>query len=621
MLRCPEPRRIGPSRVRDLIVWLILMSIPFAAIAAKKSYRYEDDPNRLGMKAIEEGRYEDAQKLFDEAIANEYQIYKAHLGLAQIKALQGNYADAEPLFRLALMEKNQETGSPDFPEAHANLGLVLLRLTREAEAKQEFDLALREKGNIWEAQYGMARVLISEQKYDEAAKFLEKGAKKKGALDGEDFYRYGMALVQLAQGDLPAAEKNALAALNLNPGDPDYGTLVADIYSKRGAPTLAIEAYEKALATPGVRVTAPIRRNLGILYQKEAVTNRDQALFTKARDQYQEAVKIDSTYAPAWRDLADLMLLAKRYEEAAGAYLRYSSLRRDDAAGFLGFAESALKLRGYSKPAYEAAQQAFKIDSTTVRSRLLLARSAFQAKDRATAARVYGTVSDSTQFEATDYLSIGQMRLEQKDFAGAGRALEKSVAMDSTSADAFFSLGLLNLNQQKPDSALVRFQKSVSLAPNNMGGWLNMGIAQLQLKQNKDAVGSLRRATQLSPDFAQAHVYLGNALLQVDSLTAATTEFKAAREKDPKNLGALRGLAFCYLKRGDYGQAVIAMKDATNADPSNADNWMMLGRALVGSGNNAGAIDAFKKVLELKPDNKDAKDAIAILTGANKGGK
>jgi cytochrome c-type biogenesis protein CcmH/NrfG len=65
------------------------------------------------------------------------------------------------------------------------------------------------------------------------------------------------------------------------------------------------------------------------------------------------------------------------------------------------------------------------------------------------------------------------------------------------------------------------------------------------------------------------------------------------------------------------------MKDATTADPSNADNWMMLGRALVGNGNNAGAIDAFKKVLELKPDNKDAKDAIAILTGANKsaGGK
>jgi tetratricopeptide (TPR) repeat protein len=616
MLRCPEPRRIG---ARHLLLWLILMSIPLTAFAAKKSYRYEDDPNRLGMKAIEEGRLEDAQKFFDEAIANEYQIYKAHYGLAQIQALQGSYADAEPLYRLALMEKNQETGSPDYPEAHASLGLVLLRLGRDAEAKQEFDVALREKGNVWDAQYGMARVLITEQKYDEAAKMLEKGSKRKGRLDGEDLYRYGMALVQMAQGDLPGAEKNALAALNINPSDPDYGTLVAEIYTKRGAPTLAIDAYEKALATPGVQITAPIRRNLGILYQKEAVTNRDQALFTKARDQYQEAVKIDSTYAPAWKDLADLMLLAKRYEDAAGAYLRYSSLRRDDPAGFLGFAESAMKLRGYSKPAYEAAQQAFKIDSTTVRSRILLARSAFQAKDKPTAARIYGTVTDSTQFEATDYLAIGQMKLEQKDFSAADRALTRSVAMDSTSADAFFSLGLLDLNQQKPDSALAHFQTSVALAPNNMGGWLNMGIAQMQLKQNKDAVTSLRRATEIAPDFTQARVYLGNALLQVDSLGAAMTEFKAAREKDGKNLGALRGLAFCYLKRGDYGQAATVMGEATRADPANADNWMMLGRALVGSGNNAAAIEAFKKVVELKPDNKDAKDAIAILTGANKG--
>jgi tetratricopeptide (TPR) repeat protein len=599
------------------------MTIPLMAFAAKKSYRYEDDPNRLGMKAVDESRFEDAQKYFDEAIANEYQVYKAHYGLAQIKAIQGAYGDAEPLYRLALMEKNQETGSPDYPECHASLGLVLLRLGRDAEAKQEFDLALREKGNVWEAQYGMARVLILEKKYDDAAKLLEKGSKKKGKLDGEDYYRYGMALVQMAQGDLPAAEKNALAALNLNPSDPDYGTLVAEIYTQRGVPTLAIEAYEKALATPGVRITAPIRHSLGLLYQKEAITNRDQAMFGKAREQYQEAAKIDSTFAPAWKDLADLMLMAKRYEDAAGGYLRYSNLRRDDPAGFLGFAEAALKLRGYSKPAYEAAQQAFRLDSTTVRSRLILARSAFQAKDRAAAARVYGTVTDSTQFEANDYLAIGQMKLEQKDFAAADRALTKSVAMDSTLADAYFSLGLLDLNQQKPDSALVHFQKSVELAPNNMGGWLNKGIANLQLKQNKEAVASLRRASQLAPDFAPARVYLGNALLQVDSLTAASVEFKVAREKDPKNQGALRGLAFCYLKRGDYGQAVSVMKDATSADPSNADNWMMLGRALVGNGNNAGAIDAFKKVLELKPDNKDAKDAIAILTGANKsaGGK
>ena len=606
--------RQGPGRGSSavsiaLFLGIALLALPIAGEAAKKSYRYEDDPIRLGMKALEQSRLADAQGLFQEAVENEHQVYRAHYGMAQIKVLEGDHTDAEPLYRMALIEKDQETGSPDYPEAHAGLGLVLLRLERLAEAKQEFEQALREKGSLWEAQYGMGRLALIEGNLSETEKFLEKGSKKKGIEEREDLYRYGMALLQMAQGDVLGAEKNALRAFHIYPNDPDYGTLVAEIYTERDAASLAIGVYEDVLQTPGLLVAAPVHHRLGRLYQ-------GQERWDDAKNQYIEAVQIDSTYAPALKDLADLYFLAKRYEDSANGYLKYSQLRRDDAAGFLGFAESALNMKRYYIQAYEAATEAFKLDSTEVRTRLILARSAYQARERVRAAEIYDAISDSTLFDADDFVSMGQIAMDAKQFDRARANLTRAVELDSTLADAWFQLGILDLNQQLPDSAVVRFERTITLAPTNMGAWLNLGVARLQMQQNREAIAPLREATRLAPDFTAGHLYLANALVNSDSISAALGEYRVVREKEPQNVGALRGLAFCYIKRGDWGQAAATMREATTVDPNNPDNWVVYGQAQAGNGNNEGAIRALEKALELNPKHPNAQKLLDILHGA-----
>ncbi|MBM3285766.1 MAG: tetratricopeptide repeat protein [Candidatus Eisenbacteria bacterium] len=605
-------RRGGAPSWLALAMTLLLMgALALAAHAGKKGYRYEDDPVRLGVKAVEEGRLDDAKAHFNEAIANEHQIHRAHLGLADILHLQAAFVEAEPLYRQAITEKNQETGNPEFPEAHAGLGFVLIRLQRFAEAKQEFEQALVEKKGLWEAQYGMARIAIEDGKYDEAAKFLEDGARKRGLKEREDLYRHGMALVQYAQGDLPGAEKNALAALAINPNDPDYGTLVAEIYTKRGAPTLAIDAYEKALATPGLTVTAPVHHRLGVLYQREQRYN-------DALEQYRQAVRMDSTYAPAVKDMGGLYALANRNEEAATAYLAFTGLRPDDWEGFLGLSEACLKTKR-NRQALDAARQAFVIDSLNADIRVQLARSEFINQDRKRAGRLYGSVTDSTKFEAADHVRMGQIRLDAKEFEAARGSLLRALEMDSTQADAFFALGLLNLTQGKPDSAIALFEKSVGLAPGNAGAQVNLGIAYMQAKRSADAIRTLRAAVALAPDYVPARNYLANALVGADSLGAAVLEYKAIRERDPQNAMALRGLGFCYIKRRDYGQAASVLDEATTVDPNSADGWAMLGQARALQGSTDQAVAALQKALAINPAHVSAKAALDALQGAKKG--
>ncbi|MDM7913643.1 MAG: tetratricopeptide repeat protein [Candidatus Eisenbacteria bacterium] len=594
------------KRIRGgLVLLLVAASLPVVAEAAKKSYRYEDDPIRLGNNALEQGDIDQARKYFEEAIANEHQVYNAHQGQAEILALQGSYAEAEPLYRQAIIEKNKETGKEDFPEAHAGLGLTLLKLQRYEEAKQEFDTALRQKGSLWDAQYGLARILIRDGKLDEAKKLLAKGERKKGRKERADYYHYGMALVQQAEGDIQAAEKNALSAFVIYPNDPDYGTLVAQIYTARGARSLAIPVYEQALATPGLTATAPVRHSLGVLYQEEQRYN-------EALEQYKQAVIIDSTYALAWKDMAQLYSLAKRNEEAASAYLRYTSLRRDDPQGYRGLADVSIKARMY-RPALDAAQQAYVLDSTNVETRLLRARALYFNRDRDQAKKAYASLPDTTKFEATDYVAMGQMKLEDKEFDPAQADLLRAVELDSTQADAWFSLGLLDLYQQKPDSAVLHFDRTIELAPSNSGAWMNRGLAKAQLKQTSSAVADLRKATSLAPDFAPAWSYLGNLLQMADSTGAAIQAFKTATEKDPKNAMALRGLGLSYFKRKDYANAANVLKQATTIDPGNADSWVLYGQALAVQGQTAAGLAAIKKALEINPEHENAKKLVQIL--------
>jgi tetratricopeptide (TPR) repeat protein len=488
---------------------------------------------------------------------------------------------------------------------------VLLRQDRKDEAKKEFTAAIEQKGGLWEANFGMARILFDEKKWDEALRYIEKGAGKKGVAEGEDLYRYGLARVQFAKEDLAEAEKNALRALYLNPNESEYALLVGDVYTARKAPTLAIDAIEKALTSPGVVPTPQVHQNLGLLYEGEKQ-------YTDALRHYKEAMQTDSTFAPAYKSAGRLYNLATRYPDAARFYLRYTQLKPDDAEGQFGLAEAFFKM-GTSRKAQEAAERAYAIDSTDTRVRLLLARTTFLTNDLARSERFFAGVPDTGRYEPADWVKLAQIAIGQKRLERADTLLAIALAKDSTMADAYSAKGKIYLNRQKPDSAAIQFEKSLDMAPNSAPTKINLGVAYLQLKRPQEAVKTLREAVGMNPTFAPARVFLGQALLSSDSLGAALKEYRKATELDSTNGAALRGAAFVHMKRGEYGQAVTLLRQATDRDPRSADSWVYLGQALAGvKGDDPEAIKAVEKGLELNPNHEGGKKFLTVLKKSQK---
>ena len=373
---------------------------------------------------------------------------------------------------------------------------------------------------------------------------------------------------------------------------------------------MAILEFEKVLQQPGLLERAPVHHDLGVLYQA-------QERYNDALAQYQEAVRKDSTYAVAWKDMAALYALANRDKEAAQSYLTYTQLRQDDPDGFLGLATSALEV-GLKQPALDAAKQAFTLDSTRVDIRLTLARASFLGNEKPEANRLYGSLPDSTDFEAVDYVRIGQLKLDAGEREAAKRNLQQAIEMDSTQADAFFALGLLHLNEGQADSTVIYLDQTLALKPDHAGALLNLGIAWLRLGESCKAVTPLRGAVKAAPNYTGARTTLAMSLVNchADSLSAAIIEYKAALDQEPVNAGALRGLGFCYLRRGDHTQAARVLRQATDADPTNADGWVMLGQAQAIGGDTEAAIRSFEKALEINPDHENAKKGLETLRGS-----
>jgi tetratricopeptide (TPR) repeat protein len=606
--RTSEPRR--QRYVEAVLAIVLALAVALPAFAAKKSYRYEEDPIRLGKKALTEGRLDDAQKLFADALQSEWEVAQARYGLGEILRAHGQFAEAETMYRQAILDRNASSGGAPYPEANASLGLVLLRQGRQDEARKEFTAALAQKGGLWEANFGLAQILFGEKKWDQALGYVEKGKGKKGVAEGEDLYSFGMAKIQFAKGEKDEAIKNALRALNLNPNESEYGTLVAEIYTALGSPAMAIPAYENALATPGVIPTPQIHQNLGQLYEGEKQ-------YTDALRHYKEAMQTDSTFAPAYKSAGRLYNLATRYPDAARFYIKYTQLMPDDAEGQLGLAEAFFKM-GTSRKAQEAAEKAYAIDSTDTRVRLLLARTTFLTNDMARSEKFFASVPDTGRYEPADWVKLAQIAISQKRLERADTLLAIALAKDSTLADAYSAKGKIYLNRAKPDSAAMFFEKSLALAPNSAPTMINLGIAYLQKKMPQEAAKTLREAVAISPDFAQARVFLGQALVSSDSLGAALKEYRKATELDSTNGAALRGAAFVHMRRTEYGEAVKLLRQATQVDPNSADSWVFLGQAYAGMNNVPEAIKAVEQGLKLNPNHEQGKKVLDILKKSQK---
>jgi len=371
------------------------------AIAAAMFFFQVSDFSSVGMKALEEGKYEAAVQAFTKAVEADAKDYFAHFNLAMAYGFLHQDAEGIAEYRKTLAIK------PGLYEAELNAGILLMRQKNPAEALPLFQTAAEQKPREFRPRYYLAEAQLqtgapskAEENYRLA---LELDSKSAGA-------HLGVAHALARQGKLAEAAPHFRQAAELDPNYRDGLLELADLYEKDKQPAEAIAIYrefpenvaaqgrlgellletrEYAGAVPHLEeayAKEPNQENrvaLAVAYlfdkqldkalpllEKAAAAEpsnydvrmmyaralRDKRQFPPAAAQFSEAARLKPAEAKTWSDLGGVLYMMEDYPQSLAAFDKARALGEDTPGNWFLRAIILDKLHQV-KPALEAYQR------------------------------------------------------------------------------------------------------------------------------------------------------------------------------------------------------------------------------------------------------------------------
>jgi tetratricopeptide (TPR) repeat protein len=234
--------------------------------------------------------------------------------------------------RLTLNEQFESSSSAfrqlvaNFPMKGDNwfyFGENLLKADNIDSAKTLYTLGVQNDLNNPLNFIGLAKVAriqgqmeLSDQQF---AKALQMGAGK----NAEVLIRVAEAFITITPNDIPKAFTLLKDAEKLQLRNPEIQILNGDAYMVYNDGSSAIKYYEKAQE---LDPSSPIG----------------------ALDYYNEAIKTDSSYAPAYLELGELYSLVQRYEDAKQNYIKYLELSKGTISSRVLYASTLYKTKDYA---------------------------------------------------------------------------------------------------------------------------------------------------------------------------------------------------------------------------------------------------------------------------------
>jgi tetratricopeptide (TPR) repeat protein len=335
------------------------------------------DFETAGKKALEARTYPEAVAAFRQAVAADPKDYAAHFNLGFAYTMSGKDAQAVDEYKTVLELH------PGVFEAQLNLGVSLLRLNRFAEAETAYRAALSIKVVSAAAEEGLGRALARQQAGPGSARSPDspgtQGCTEPGSVvrvcspevgklaEAEVHYRRAVALDPTYMSsllDLAALyEANhwtaeAIAVFREFPADAAAQERMGALLLESGHSADAIPPLEFAVAKSPTQAN---RLALAQAYAKEKQLGkaeplaaaalvqspeddamrmfygrllRDQRKFTEAAAQFQEVTTREPRSVEAWNELAGVLLVADRFQQALTAFDHVRALGAETTPDF-----------------------------------------------------------------------------------------------------------------------------------------------------------------------------------------------------------------------------------------------------------------------------------------------
>lgn len=398
----------------------------------------------------------------------------------------------------------------------ANLGYVLWKLGRAAEAVAAEREALKLNNKNYTANYQLGRFLLrsgDKSSVKEASEFLKKALE----IDPRQYeVRFELVAAFREIGDTAAALGQLDILQEALPSDARVNYVAALLYVDRGDPKSAIAAFREALRKDENLYGA--WQDLGILFIK-------QANWSEAKKTFAELVRrqADSPVAAYFHALS--LYNARRTTEAEAEARRALRLNEGsaDARTLLGIILAAKG--GADAEAIEHLTQAAALAPKNFDALFYLGRVQYLAKDyRASVGTLKQALEiDKAHVEARFYLGTSLEAAGETDAALA--EYERLTKLDANSAFGLIGAGSLLLKQGKIDEAIAALEKAGKLDRNNFEARWALGRALFLKEDFAAALDALQLAVAIAPNRADARYQLALTLRRLGRNDEAAREF------------------------------------------------------------------------------------------------
>ncbi|MAF11070.1 hypothetical protein CMK11_11530 [Candidatus Poribacteria bacterium] len=269
---------IGRTHAAALVVALAVWGGLTTWAGAQAAARETSTPLARGLAMYESGRMAEALIAFREAADGDTASPMPDFGVGIVCAALGWLDRAEDALEGALSKR------PAFPEAHDELGDILLRRREFRDAESHYRTAIALRPDYVEAHLGLGLTFATQRMFPEARHAYE-------------------------------------LALALDPSTSTAHRSLGEVHAWEGDLAAAISAYERALALePG---SVPALYGIGLVKLRQRVT--DEAIETLER-----VVALDPQHKSGWHNLAKAYAASGRPELAESAMAEFEALHELD---------------------------------------------------------------------------------------------------------------------------------------------------------------------------------------------------------------------------------------------------------------------------------------------------
>ncbi|MBK7866461.1 MAG: tetratricopeptide repeat protein [Ignavibacteriales bacterium] len=428
-------------------------------------------------------------------------------------------------------------------------------------------------------------------------------AEKKGSIVYDRDFLIDMAdALYTGAADKEVCEIGVDAILkNLSKDPKDYELLIAagKIYYAVPDGTSALKFYKSAL---------DIKDNLPAAHVGYGQVYRLIKQFGSAEIKFQDALKLDPAYAPAYREIAEMNYDIEDYAKAIQFYKEYLSKSEKTAINLRRFA--IIQYNGKDYKGTIATTKEYLAGEPKNADMLVLQAYAFDmigdsVNTLATFDKYFSTV-DPAKVKAYDYELYGLNHKKMGNDSIAVKNFEKAVALDSTKSVLLTDVAAYYFKKKDWDATTATYKRKEKLENGlSQAEYFALGRAYYFGKKYQEGVQAFDSLISQKPDFALAYYWKGNCQSQMEVLDS--TKLGLARptfqyfiqlaSPTPEKFKTQLINAYDYL---GYFYAV------SQDNPEFKDTWAALAR------------DAYEKILAIDPENKGAQENLKNIPAPKK---